>query len=54
MKKKFQEIARTKMVIIPKTWIDAEERRSGKKMAGVHLTMLNGTIELTPMWEDSE
>ncbi len=52
IKKKFQLIANTKMIIIPKTWIDAEERRSGKKMAGVHLEMLNGKIELTPMWEE--
>ncbi len=54
MKKKFQKIAGTKMIIIPKEWIDAEQRRSGKRMAGVHLEMLSGKIELIPMWEDEE
>ena len=51
MKKKFQSISRTKMVIIPKTWIDAEERKTGKKMVGVDLEMLDGEIKLVPMWE---
>ena len=51
MKKKFQKIAGTKMIIIPKEWIDAEQRRSGRKMAGVHLEMLSGEIKLIPMWE---
>lgn len=50
--KKFHQVGGTKMIIIPKEWIDAEERRSGKKMTGVHLVMLNGEIELTPMWEE--
>jgi len=54
MKKKFQNVARTRMIIIPKTWIDAGERRAGKKMAGVHLEMLNGEIRLIPMWEGEE
>lgn len=50
--KKFHQFRGTRMIIIPKTWIDAEERWAGKKMIGVHLTMLDGEIELIPMWED--
>ena len=53
-RKKFHQVGGTKTIIIPKTWIDAEERRAGKEMVGVHLKMLNGKIRLTPMWEDEE
>ena len=52
MLKKFQNVGRTKMIIIPKAWIDAEERRTGMTMLGVDLDMLDGTIKLTPMWEE--
>jgi len=51
MRKKFQYVGRTQMVIIPKAWIDAQQRKAGKTMAGVDLDMLNGTITLKPMWE---
>lgn len=51
MRKRFQKVGRTKMIIIPKTWIDAGERRAGKEMSGVHLDMLDDTITLKPMWE---
>ena len=53
-RKKLHQVGGSKLIIIPKTWIDAEERRAGKEMAGVHLKMLNGKIRLTPMWENEE
>ena len=51
VKKKFQEIGGTSMVIIPKAWITSQENESGKKMVGVHID-INGKLELIPMWEE--
>ncbi len=53
VKKKFQDVGGTRMIIIPKTWIKSEQDRHGKKMVGVYMD-INETLELTPMWEDEK
>ena len=49
--KKFQNVGRTKGVIIPMAWIKSEERRHKKKMIGVHIDA-NDILQMTPMWEE--
>ncbi len=52
--KKFINIGKSNVIVIPKAWSKSRENESGKKMVGVHLEMLNGKIELIPMWEDEK
>ncbi len=51
VKKKFQPVGGTKMIIIPMAWIKSEEERTGNKMIGVYMDV-NEKLELTPMWEE--
>ena len=51
VKKRFQKVGGTKMIIVPVTWIKSEQDKNGKKMIGVHMS-INGKLELTPMWEE--
>ncbi len=53
VKKKFQKVGGTNMIIIPVEWIRSEQYKDGRKMIGVHMD-INKTLELSPMWEDSE
>jgi len=50
--KKFQEVGRTNMIIIPAQWITSTEKEYNEKMVGVYLDINNSTILLTPMWEE--
>lgn len=49
--KKFQNLGRTKGVIIPMAWIKSEELKHNKKMIGVYIDV-NDKLEMMPMWED--
>lgn len=51
VKKKFQKVGGTKMIIVPVAWIKAEQDRNGKKMIGVYMN-IDEELVLTPMWEE--
>jgi len=50
--KKFIKFGDSRAVIVPKIWVRELEKQHDRHMTGVHIDIDNGTITLTPMWED--
>jgi len=51
--KKFIDLGKANVIVIPMVWVKSEELKHKKKMVGVHMD-INGTIEINPMWEDEK
>lgn len=50
--KKFIKFGDSRAVIIPMIWIRELEKQHNRHMTGVHVDIIDGIIQLTPMWED--
>ena len=53
LSKKFINLDRSKVIVIPYDWIKSHETASGKKMIGVHIDV-NDSLKVTPMWEGED
>jgi len=49
--KKFINLDKSKVIVIPHDWIKSREAEVGKTMFGVYIDV-NDDLKITPMWED--
>jgi len=51
--KKFINLDKSKVIVIPHDWIKSREAKAGKTMLGVHIDV-NDDLKITPIWEGDE